>query len=129
MDVPNLHLLSAHHSRFFFSNDWQLCTCCSMLHAGSSALLQRVRDLELVSMFPPVVCASRKPAEQVFWHTKPLPRLFREDRAQVGVGLGFGKMWLSRCLDKPRLQEQPPPGMSCPAPIHTCAYGVLLIEI
>lgn len=125
MDVPNLHLLSAHHPRFFFSNDWQLCTFGGMINAGSSALLQRVSDLELVSMFPPVVRASWKPVEQVFWHKKPLPRLSREDRAQVGVGLHFGKMWLSHCLDKPRLQEQPPPGMSFPAPTHTRAYGVL----
>lgn len=128
MDVPNLHLLSAHRSRFFFSNDWQLCTFCGMLNAGSSALLQQVSDLELVSLFPPWCVPHGNLWSKSSGTRKPLPRLFREDRAQVGVGLGFGKMWLSRCRDR-SLQEHPPSGMSCPAPIHTCAYGVLLIEI
>lgn len=67
--------------------------------------------------------------EQVFWHKKPLSWLSREDHAQVGVGLGFGKMWLSSCLGKSCLQDQPSLGMSCPAPFHTRAYGLLLIEI
>lgn len=70
VDVPNLHLLSAHRSRFFFSNGWQLCTFCGIINAGSAALLQLVSDLELRSLLAQeatFMVVSRRPCTGWCW--------------------------------------------------------------